>query len=135
MKRLLLLTIGLFVGCSPVEIDYGGSGDFIVHNKSNKLIRVEITKVSQLGGDLDTSELIESDSSRIVLSDAIIGSNVTPQRSISSMKIFEDSIGSMILLYTQDPIDESKWLIQKQYSGDFGYTRNVFNFNDSMITR
>jgi hypothetical protein len=137
MTRLLLLTIVLFAGCSlnRFETDYGGNGGFIILNKSSVLIRVETTKVTQLGGDCDTSAIIWPDSSKTLFSDAITGSNVTPQKSLSSINIYADSTGTMILLYFQNPIDESKWTIEKQYPGDFGHTRNTFEFHDSMIMR
>lgn len=136
MKRLLILTMITFFNCSPtrVETDFGGHGDFIIQNWSGKSIRVEITKVAQLGGEMDTSEIIQPDSSMTIFSDAIIGSNVTPQTSLTRMKIYNDSNGILILLYSQNPIEESKWTIEKQYSGDFGNTKNTFNFYDSLIT-
>lgn len=134
MKPFLLLTIILLGGCSPnrVEIDYGGNGDFIVHNKSIVPIRVVITKVPQLESSIDSSAVIQPDSSRIILTDAIIGVNVTPQTSLSDMEILTDSAGTWILRYSQNPIDESKWKIEKRYSGDFGHTDNTFVFYDSL---
>lgn len=137
MRRLLILTIIVFAGCplTRVETDYGGNGDFIIQNRSRKLIRVEISKVLHLGGDIDTSEIIQPDSSKTIFSDAIIGSNVTPQKSLTGMRIYNDSIGTLSLLYSQKPIEESKWIIEKRYSGDFGYTKNTFAFYDSLITR
>lgn len=125
------------VGCSPtrVETDYGGNGDFIIYNKSTISIRIEITKVSQRGGGIDTSDIIRPDSSKTIFTDAIIGGNVTPQTSLSSMKIYKDGTGNLTLLYSQNPIDQSRWIVEKQYSGDFGYTKNTFEFYDSLIAR
>jgi len=51
------------------------------------------------------------------------------------MKVYMDSTGNMILLYSQNPIDPLKWIIEKQFSGDFGYTKNTFIIHDSLITR
>ena len=113
-----------------VSTDYGGSGDFIIQNMSAVSIRVEFTTVPQLGGAVDTSQLILPYSCDTIFSDAIIGRNVTPATSLSSMKINKDSLGILILIYSQDPIDESKWKIEKKYSGDFGHTDNTFKFTD-----
>jgi hypothetical protein len=135
MKLFLLLTSILLGVCSParVETDYGGNGDFIVHNKSIVPIRVAVTKVPQRGSDIDTSAVIQPDSSRIILFDAMIGSNVTPQTSLSDMEILTDSTGVWVLLYSQNPIDQSKWIIEKRHSGDFGHTDNTFVFYDSLV--
>jgi hypothetical protein len=135
MRIIALIACVLMVGCSSVrvETDYGGSGDFIVKNKCSFSIRVEFATVLQRSSDVDTSGIIFPDSSETILSDAIIGNNVTPAMSLSFLKIFKVENSPLVLKYEQNPIDESKWKIEKRYSSDFGHTDNTFAFTDSMM--
>lgn len=135
MRILVLIALGLIAGCSPtrVEIDYFGSGDFIITNKSQYSIRVEFTKEPRLGSHVDTSEIILPDSSKTIFSEAIIGVNVYPSVSLSSMRIFKVENSSLIILYEQNPINESKWKFVKRSPGDYGHTDNTFEFTDSLI--
>jgi hypothetical protein len=125
-----MLALILIFGCnSPnIEIDYGGGGDFIIINHSLYEIKAVLFLVPQLGNRIDTTEIIKVDSSKIVFHDAVIGSNVTPAVSFQAMDIYRVYPDSLSKVYTQNPIDESKWTILRNYSGDFGLTTNTFEF-------
>jgi hypothetical protein len=136
VRILVLIAFGLIAGCSPtrIEIDYFGSGDFIVANKSQFSIRVELTQVPLSESHVDTSEIILPDSSRTIFSKVIIGVNVYPGNSLSSMRIFKVENSSLTVIYEQNPINESKWKFVKRLPGDYGHTDNTFVFSDSLIT-
>lgn len=135
MRVLALIAFLVVIKCSlvKVETDYGGSGDFTVKNKSSFSIRVEFTLVPQHSSAIDTSGIISPDSSATIFSNAIIGNNVTPSMSLTALRIFKVENSALVLEYEQNPIDESKWKIEKRYSADFGHTDNTFTIADSMI--
>lgn len=140
-KARLLLIVGTLalVSCDStgtrVEQDAGGSGEFYVTNRASFPIRIIMTMVPQLTGGTDTSSVIPCDSTVLVLTDYAIGMNVTPVISFHSLSIMKADSLYPKTVYHQSPIDESRWLVEKQYTGDFGLTVSTFVFTDSLVER
>src|SRR5271157_3735587 len=92
-----------------------------------------ITWNQQFTGRIDTSEAIpgyKTDTSDLCFID---GKNVTPSTALVKMRIFKIQNNVLSLVYTQDPIDDSSWYIEKQYRGDFGLTINTFFMSDGLL--
>ncbi len=133
MIRFIVLLLALVLySCNRGE--ESGSGDFIIVNNSSKTVQVETQKVPQLSDEIDTTVAISPHSSLLIFSDAIIGVNITPTTTYTKMKILLPDTDSLKSVYTQDPIDESKWEIEKQYSKEYGHTVNRFTFTDNLIS-
>lgn len=138
MKKVFFICVCgcLFISCRLIQVDYTSSGTHLLDNRSSYDVVVvfhhrarEVADTSKLirVGTLDTIYHIHTDPS-----------HHTPWM-LKYMKIFQCIRDTeMVLLYEQNPIDASLWIVEPQYKierGDYGHTLNTFVFTDSLIQR
>jgi hypothetical protein len=135
IRLMAILCAAVIVSClkpeTIIETDAGGQGDFIIVNHSSYDIKAVLYFVHQLGSGIDTSDAIRVDSTKNIYHGVAIGLNITPAQTMEMLEIYRIYPDSIHKVYTQYPIDESKWQMVKNYSGDFGNTTNTFEFTGS----
>lgn len=125
MRRfeIALAFCALLVSCKR---DSWGSGTYLFENGSGVAVSV-ITHIpcrymEFLPNAIDT-----------IREECSIGVNYSPTK-LSWLRVYDSS--DWMLLYEQNPIDESLWTVERQYKkGEYGHTVNTFVFTDDMARR
>jgi hypothetical protein len=126
MKKMVLLLIILLYSCGKISIDYGGSSDYYITNNRDTRIIVECILLNNGSNSIKNIE-IDSGIQIYVLSDFCMGHNPKPSDSFKSIFI-KDTINNEIVNF--DPIDDKKWVVDKEYTGDFGKTNYYLYINE-----
>jgi len=138
LNLLLILVLVLLVSCSDNEdqivVDYAGSANYFINNKTTKDLILIFEKTEELGSEIDTTRVISSDISLLILEDSLLGQNPVPEDSLEEIKIYEASNLSDPLL-TFSPVDNDDWTITGQELGDsgFGLTSYEVILTDSIL--
>jgi hypothetical protein len=139
LKLLLLLALVLSVSCSDdddgqIVVDYAGSADYFINNKTTKDLVLIFEKTEELGSQIDTTTVISSTISLLILEDSLFGQNPVPENSFKEIKVYEASNLSDPLL-TFSPVDNDDWAITSQELGDsgFGFTSYEIILTDSTL--
>jgi hypothetical protein len=124
LKLVLILILVLSVSCSDnddqIVVDYGGSAYYFMNNKTTKDLVVIFQKTEELGSEIDTTTVIPSTISLLILEDFLFGQNPVPEDSFEEIKVYEASNLSDPLL-TFSPVNNEEWTITSQELGDFGF--------------
>jgi len=125
LKLLLILVLGLFVSCSDnynnsqIVVDQVGSAEYFIDNKTTKDLILIFKKSEELGSEIDTTRVISSDISLLILEDSVIGLNPLPEDSLEEIKLYEASnLADPFLTFS--PVDNEDWTITSQELGDSG---------------
>lgn len=132
MKKIFVLTV-LFLSLVSCARDFWGSGTYLFENASNETVIV-ITYSSHELMEFDTTLSILPNTIDTIHHVAAIGSNFSPTF-LDWLRVYDSN---WQLIYEQNPIDESLWIVEPQYKierGDYGHTLNTFVFTDSLIQR
>jgi hypothetical protein len=139
LKLLLILVFVLSVSCSDnddgqIVVDYAGSADYFINNKTTKDLVLIFEKTEELGSEIDTTTVISSTISLLILEDSLFGQNPVPENSFEEIKVYEASNLSDPLL-TFSPVDNEDWTITSQELGDsgFGLTSYEIILTDSTL--
>lgn len=124
LKLVLILILVLSVSCSDNDdqmvVDYAGSADYFINNKTTKDLVLIFQKTEELGSEIDTTTVISSTISLLILEDSLFGQNPVPEDSFEEIKVYEASNLSDPLL-TFSPVNNEEWTITSQELGDFGF--------------
>ncbi|WP_257984720.1 hypothetical protein [Psychroflexus sp. MES1-P1E] len=122
LKLVLILILVLSVSCSDnddqIVVDYGGSAYYFINNKTTKDLVVIFQKTEELGSEIDTTTVIPSTISLLILEDFLFGQNPVPEDSFEGIKVYEASNLSDPLL-TFSPVDNEEWTIISQELVDY----------------
>jgi hypothetical protein len=139
LKLLLILVLVLSVSCSDdddgqIVVDYAGSADYFINNKTTKDLVLIFEKTEELGYEIDTTTVISSTISLLILEDSLFGQNPVPENSFKEIRVYEASNLSNPLL-TFSPVDNDDWTITSQELGDsgFGLTSYEIILTDSTL--
>lgn len=138
LKLLLILVLVLSVSCSDddgqIVVDYAGSADYFINNKTTKDLVLIFEKTEELDSEIDTTTVISSTISLLILEDSLFGQNPVPENSFEEIKVYEASNLSDPLL-TFSPVDNDDWTITSQELGDsgFGFTSYEIILTDSTL--
>ncbi len=128
MKKIVALTV-LFLSLVSCVRDFWGSGTYLFENASNEIVIV-ITYSSHELMEFDTTLSILPNTIDTIHHIAAIGCNFSPSF-LDWLRVYDSN---WQLIYEQNPIDESLWIVEPQYKkGDYGHTLNTFIFTDSLI--
>ena len=126
LNLLLILVLVLLVSCSDNEddsqivVDYAGSANYFINNKTTKDLILIFEKTEELGSEIDTTRVISSDISLLILEDSVIGQNPVPEDSLEEIKIYEAS-NLAVPLSTFSPVNNEDWTITSQELGNYGF--------------
>ena len=125
LKLLLILVLVLSVSCGDnddgqIVVDYAGSADYFINNKTTKDLVLIFEKSEELGSEIDTTRVISSDISLLILEDSVIGQNPVPEDSLEEIKIYEAS-NLAVPLSTFSPVNNEDWTITSQELGNYGF--------------
>ena len=137
MKKVFFICICccLFISCRLIQVDYTSSGTYLLDNQSSYDVIVVVQH--KLIETADTSKLIQVGALDTIFHIHTDPSHHTPWM-FDYIKIFQCIRDTeMVLLYEQNPINESLWIVEPQYNieKDYGHTLNTFVFTDSLIQR
>ncbi|WP_245535936.1 hypothetical protein [Psychroflexus torquis] len=140
MKLLLILILVLSVSCSDndddgqIVVDYAGSANYFINNETTKDLILIFEKTEELGSEIDTTTVISSNISLLILEDSVIGLNPLPEDSFEEIEVYEASNLSDPLL-TFSPVNNEDWTITSQELGDsgFGLTSHEIILTDSIL--
>ncbi|PKG43741.1 hypothetical protein [Psychroflexus sp. MES1-P1E] len=127
IKEYILLIILIFIisSCNKnnddnIIVDYGGAAQYFINNQTAKNIIIIFQKSEELGLEIDTTNVIEKNTSSKILEDAIIGANPVPKNSFREIKIYEstDLNNPFIIL---SPVENEDWTIISQDLGSSAY--------------
>ena len=127
MKKLSFIALIAFslISCDKNEddqtiiIDPTGFSEYFVKNQIDEDIVVIFKKSQELGLEIDTSDVIEPNTSIKILEDAIIGSNPTPENSFQELNFYNASdLNNPILNIS--PVQDDDWTIIDQDLGNSG---------------
>ncbi|EMY80922.1 hypothetical protein pgond44_10186 [Psychroflexus gondwanensis ACAM 44] len=126
LNLLIILVLVLLVSCSDnddngqIVVDEVGSVEYFINNKTTKDLVLIFEKSEELGSEIDTTRVISSDISLLILEDSVIGQNPVPEDSLEEIKIYEASNLSDPLS-TFSPVNNEDWTITSQELGDYGF--------------
>jgi len=126
LNLLIILVLVLLVSCSDnddngqIVVDEVGSVEYFINNKTTKDLVLIFEKSEELGSEIDTTRVISSDISLLILEDSVIGQNPVPEDSLEEIKIYEASNLSDPLL-TFSPVNNEDWTITSQELGNYGF--------------
>jgi len=96
-----------------------GSAEYFIDNKTTKDLILIFKKSEELGSEIDTTRVISSDISLLILEDSVIGLNPLPEDSLEEIKLYEASnLADPFLTFS--PVDNEDWTITSQELGDSG---------------
>jgi hypothetical protein len=126
LNLLIILVLVLLVSCSDnddngqIVVDEVGSAEYFINNKTTKDLVLIFEKSEELGSEIDTTRVISSDISLLILEDSVIGQNPVPEDSLEEIKIYEASNLAVPLL-TFSPVNNEDWTITSQELGNYGF--------------
>jgi hypothetical protein len=126
LNLLIILVLVLLVSCSDnddngqIVVDEVGSVEYFINNKTTKDLVLIFEKSEELGSEIDTTRVISSDISLLILEDSVIGQNPVPEDSLEEIKIYEASNLAVPLL-TFSPVNNEDWTITSQELGNYGF--------------
>ncbi|WP_156339989.1 hypothetical protein [Nonlabens sp. YIK11] len=129
---ILLFAMFLLFSCSDTDddiiiIDSGGSSEYFLNNQTNKRIIAIFQKSESLGLEIDTTDIVEINTSKEIFQDFMIGVNPMPTDSFNEIKFFEaDDLDNPILILS--PIQNQDWTLKTQDLNDSGYGLSTFEF-------
>ena len=132
---ILLFTL-LFLSCEePTTVDCcvepAGGAHYYISNKTSTSLKVSFITSVELGKEhVDSVSAIETDQSRRILEDGIIGVNPVPSNSFSSFLFIRLSDSAVFEI---SEIVDSDWTILSQdfEEGDYGLTEYELEIYDS----
>ncbi|WP_217363311.1 hypothetical protein [Winogradskyella undariae] len=103
-----------------IIIEPAGSAEYFINNETNKDIVIIYQKSEELGFEIDTTDVIEKNTSLKIFEDGIIGVNPVPKNSFSEIKFYEsqDLINTFSIL---SPVENEDWTVINQDLGSSGY--------------
>lgn len=103
-----------------IIIEPAGSAEYFINNETDKDIIIIYQKSEELGFEIDTTDVIEKNTSFKIFEDGIIGVNLVPKNSFSEIKFFEfpDLIDPFLSL---SPVKNEDWTIINQDLESSGY--------------
>jgi len=126
LNLLIILVLVLLVSCSDnddngqIVVDEVGSVEYFINNKTTKDLVLIFEKSEELGSEIDTTRVISSDISLLILEDSVIGQNPVPEDSLEEIKLYEASNLAVPLL-TFSPVNNEDWTITSQELGNYGF--------------
>jgi hypothetical protein len=126
LNLLIILVLVLLVSCSDnddngqIVVDEVGSAEYFINNKTTKDLVLIFEKSEELGSEIDTTRVISSDISLLILEDSVIGQNPVPEDSLEEIKIYEAS-NLAVPLSTFSPVNNEDWTITSQELGNYGF--------------
>jgi hypothetical protein len=126
LNLLIILVLVLLVSCSDnddngqIVVDEVGSVEYFINNKTTKDLVLIFEKSEELGSEIDTTRVISSDISLLILEDSVIGQNPVPEDSLEEIKLYEASNLSDPLS-TFSPVNNEDWTITSQELGNYGF--------------
>jgi len=126
VRTLAFLSIVLFLNVSCTDddeniiIDFGGSAEYFINNQTSNDVIVIFQKSEELGLEIDTTNVIERNTSIKILDDFIIGVNPVPDNSFKEIKFYiSTDINNPFLVLT--PVENEDWTPINQNLGSSGY--------------
>ena len=126
LNLLIILVLVLLVSCSDnddngqIVVDEVGSVEYFINNKTTKDLVLIFEKSEELGSEIDTTRVISSDISLLILEDSVIGQNPVPEDSLEEIKLYEAS-NLAVPLSTFSPVNNEDWTITSQELGNYGF--------------
>lgn len=133
-KYLTILFFAMFLlfSCSDTDedvliIDLGGSSEYFINNQTDKRIIAIFQKSEGLALEIDTTDIIEVNTSKQIFQDFIIGVNPMPIDSFNEIKFFEaNDLDNPFLILS--PIENEVWTLKSQDLNDSSYGLSTFEF-------
>lgn len=125
-----LITIICLVSCNNTDDDQvitepAGSAEYFINNQTNTDIIIIFQRSEGLGSEIDTSNVIESNTSLKILEDGIIGVNPVPENSFDEIKFYESSdLNNPFSILS--PVENEDWTITDEDIGTSGYGLTVY---------
>ena len=103
-----------------IIVEPAGSAAYFINNETTKDLIVIYQKSEELGLEIDTTNVIEKNTSVKILEDAIFGVNPVPINSFREIKFYESSdLDNPII--TLSPVENEDWTVINQDFGSSGY--------------
>ena len=125
----LLLVCFMHAGCKkvstssidPIVTECVGSSNYFIDNQSSYDLSIAFTLTKELGSRTDSSQTVVSKQRKQLTQDASFGYIPKPIDTITSLTLSRVINGQKVVVYTQNPIVNIRWINVKQHPNDPDY--------------